>query len=630
MKELKVRADSETRRRRLEMLARIGAGKPKANLYWSSNGSYTDGSDVWIDPDAGKYSDLDTLICQKSTTTHEANHLKFTDFRANAGDPFVNIFEDARIDQLGYEDMPGQKMIRRLAFDIRHKEMLKKFKADEKDVPEQAFVGMGWKVITGYDLPDLDDEAQSFIDEVMADHAKRAVMSSNTIKLETIAQEVKALFKERFGLDKDDDELMRQDLVEILVEFGPSGNSNLDEAEGGKGMDLAPTELPDHMKDDAPEGGDGGKGSDSEDGENGESDGEGSADGDSDGEDGDESDSGSSDGEDGDTKDGDDSDSDSGDGYTGLTEDMKKEAKQRMKKSLEKELTDEKTRTQMEAKRREQSIEQEKKQVKHGLRGGGRATYARIRWRFEEQGSLQAYNATKQKNSALINTVTRKLKAIFEAKRKTRWGGRTSYGRVNISRLALAEENADDRIFQRKVKEDRMDIAISLLIDWSGSMRGQGKQDAARDAAVVLSEVCSGLGVAFEVAAFTDEMENLAFYVLKSFNEPWDAKTKARVGLPQARGGTPQTAATEVALIRLKARPEAQRILIEICDGEPHFEADLKQIAKLEPQRDVKIIGIGIAGFDCSAYFKNAIKIVHLDELRISLVNIVKLAMRRK
>ncbi len=203
-----------------------------------------------------------------------------------------------------------------------------------------------------------------------------------------------------------------------------------------------------------------------------------------------------------------------------------------------------------------------------------------------------------------------------------------------------------------KVEQDTefRDTVVSLLLDNSGSMRGRPITVAAT-CADILARTLERCGVKVEILGFTTRawkggqsrekwlgaakpsnpgrLNDLRHIIYKSADSPW-RRARRNLGLMMREGLLKENIDGE-ALIwahnRLLARSEQRRILMVISDGAPvddstlsvnsgnYLEKHLRQVINdIEQRSPVELIAIGI-GHDVTRYYKRAVTIVDAEEL---------------
>ncbi len=120
----------------------------------------------------------------------------------------------------------------------------------------------------------------------------------------------------------------------------------------------------------------------------------------------------------------------------------------------------------------------------------------------------------------------------------------------------------------------RRDIAVLLLLDVSGST-GERVHDARtidieKDAAVIFGHGLAALGDRFSMCGFSsDGRERCNFLFYKTFDEPWDHDSQARVLAAHPMQNTRMGAALRHAGYRISQVPARQKLIILFSDGQP-------------------------------------------------------------
>lgn len=148
----------------------------------------------------------------------------------------------------------------------------------------------------------------------------------------------------------------------------------------------------------------------------------------------------------------------------------------------------------------------------------------------------------------------------------------------------------DPRVFRRRCVEDGVDVAVSLLVDVSGSMgknKGGGfvPLEAAGGTLVALATLLELYDIPFEAALF-----NGGVCTIKSFEDNWKRVAHLHKAIPILGGSTALAPALEVTLGRIAVRDEERRIIIVILDG---ATPDMARVAAL--YADAQEIGVEIA-----------------------------------
>lgn len=246
----------------------------------------------------------------------------------------------------------------------------------------------------------------------------------------------------------------------------------------------------------------------------------------------------------------------------------------------------------------------------------------------------------------LVNTLKVNLERIFKSVENARWKTEREQGLVNARALSSLSANPNYRgVFKEMVKHETDKVAISILVDLSGSMSssssgGASKVETAKLAATAMSEALMALGMNFEVLGFntgaSNELynyirgskdslsrfnrtgETLEHHVFKDFNcTSLSGLTNMKADGANADGESVMWAAKRLAL-----RTEKRKVLIVLSDGMPSCGGDgrilqsdlrvkLAQIAKF----GIETVGIGIQTDAVKNFYKDYIVINNLKDL---------------
>lgn len=222
-------------------------------------------------------------------------------------------------------------------------------------------------------------------------------------------------------------------------------------------------------------------------------------------------------------------------------------------------------------------------------------------------------------------------------------------------------EDATRRLRGRLTDRERADFFITLLVDQSGSLKGDPIILAAT-ACSLMQDFLTAVGAGCEVLGFTTaswqggrsrqkwqrlgyqgqsvgRLCDLLHIIYKAGDEPGSAKENPiyqemlRPGLLKENV---DGEAIEWAARRLRSRPEKHRILIVLSDGTPVDDSTLlnndneildrhlrKVIAKLERDGDIKLAALGLK-FDVSRLYRDAKTLTDGDQLAVELVTVIE------
>ncbi|MCL2874684.1 MAG: hypothetical protein FWF12_00015 [Betaproteobacteria bacterium] len=245
----------------------------------------------------------------------------------------------------------------------------------------------------------------------------------------------------------------------------------------------------------------------------------------------------------------------------------------------------------------------------------------------------------------MVGPLQKDLERAIAARSLATWESGKRSGRLhaaNLSRLATG----DGRVFRKRHETTSKDVAVSLVIDCSGSMDGE-KIHLATQSAYALTQVLERIGINHEVIAFTTgalvadrgvldaetskigrnftRIESLYMPVLKGFNERLKTETRERFGwLPNSSilSNNVDGECVEIAARRLLCRRESGKVMIVLSDGHPCARGDaaamrahLKKVVADVEKAGVRVVGIGIQSKDVTDFYPKNTVINNVSEL---------------
>ncbi len=249
------------------------------------------------------------------------------------------------------------------------------------------------------------------------------------------------------------------------------------------------------------------------------------------------------------------------------------------------------------------------------------------------------YEQERRELLPIIDRLEQDLREIFVARRSHQYqSGFRSGRRIDIKRRiqekAQGVSAVQSEAWQRRELPSEKDYAISLLVDLSGSMRGE-KIDETFKAVVVLAEVLNRLSINCEILGFTDRI-----YEYQKYDEAFGVETRQTISaMPPVTSSEPAQYnddgwALEQASSRLARRRESEKFLIVLSDGLPvpsggHSgpEYDLnKVVSGILREADQKLIGLGIGPgtSHVERYYPNAIADVSAQEMSETLAELLR------
>lgn len=254
--------------------------------------------------------------------------------------------------------------------------------------------------------------------------------------------------------------------------------------------------------------------------------------------------------------------------------------------------------------------------------------------------------AMQAKSDAMVGVMQKDLERAIAARSLAVWRSGLRKGRINASSLSRLA-TGDDRVFRRREVSISKDVAISLLVDNSGSMSGERIQTAS-DAAFAMSSVLDRMNIANEVIGFSAhynriperEMEKaskdsgvsyartLPLYIpiYKAFDERLTPETKRRIAAMAVDRNLLQEnvdgEAVQIAAGRLSRRKEKRHILMVFSDGSPacpgnwmQLHNHLKDSVKMVEKSGVDVIGIGIQTKSVEKFYSKHVVLNEVSQL---------------
>lgn len=199
----------------------------------------------------------------------------------------------------------------------------------------------------------------------------------------------------------------------------------------------------------------------------------------------------------------------------------------------------------------------------------------------------------------LSKRVQSKLTDLLKDKRE---GGKQTnllMGR-RINPRAFAQDDGK-YFYNNRLPEEKMNLAVALLVDESGSMSGSDRITYARAASIVMYDFCRKLDIPVIVYGHTSYSKDVDMFAYAEFDSI-DNKDVYRMMDMSARSGNRDGAALRYVAERLMTRDEDTKLLILISDGQPassgyygtEAEADLRGIKREYTNKGVTMFSAAI------------------------------------
>jgi len=250
--------------------------------------------------------------------------------------------------------------------------------------------------------------------------------------------------------------------------------------------------------------------------------------------------------------------------------------------------------------------------------------------RWHALTSAQVKSAVQQMGIHAIVGAARRLLQVETRKRPHFNQKRGRLDASKLYRVTIPESSVSERLFKTKDESRALDTAVSVLVDYSGSMVDRNKIGTAAAAACALNELFRTLRVNCEILGFSEiGSRNNATFVFKPFNHPVSDDNLAEY-MSIASCAMANNCDGDNILIaanRLKLQKQPRKVLIVLSDGSPcggtgDIDGFTKQvIKKIESEREIDIIGIGIQDRNVQRLYKTNQVVKNLEELPTKLID---------
>lgn len=236
-----------------------------------------------------------------------------------------------------------------------------------------------------------------------------------------------------------------------------------------------------------------------------------------------------------------------------------------------------------------------------------------------------------ESNAAFANKIRRHI-MVESQSFYTHGHKRGKVGTKHLYKLACDHDMpGEDRIFKRKHDSDVLDTAISIMVDYSGSMWGS-KTGLTYVATDLLCNAMQLLGVPVELNMFSTIHDYTTIFTAKHFDEriTSDVLMERSERAAEDQSNNNDSAAVLFAYNRLLQRPEKRKLLLVLSDGHPAThncsnpqEALKKVTTGIEEDPRVELLGVGIESHAVDRYYKQHVVVNKASEMPTALINLV-------
>jgi len=237
------------------------------------------------------------------------------------------------------------------------------------------------------------------------------------------------------------------------------------------------------------------------------------------------------------------------------------------------------------------------------------------------------------KNEASKYPISKKLRKYLQVLATTAYSYGHKKGRMNNSKLyraAIGER--EPRVYKQKLSARlKLDTAITVLTDCSGSMRGH-KEYVANIVNTCVFDVLRTMQISYEALGFSD-MGRLNHMLFKEFHERLtrDVFVGRLCSSYRQSGGNSDGDSLLWACERLMTRTEPNKVMIVLSDGQPagSYKGNggqyLKKLCRqIETQTPINLWGVGILTNAPEQFYKNHYICGQLHELEGIVLDILR------
>lgn len=236
--------------------------------------------------------------------------------------------------------------------------------------------------------------------------------------------------------------------------------------------------------------------------------------------------------------------------------------------------------------------------------------------------------------SLIKEGISNKVRTLLQVASRSRTVYAQKKGKLNNSslhRIPVDVQGYSDRVFKRKIVNNTLDTAVTLLVDCSGSMEGSKIEHAAAAAGMMNNVMNNVLHVNTEVLGFTEHGRTHVIYEIKRFGSKKQTPESIGSKLVDTRLSTNVDGESLMyAYNRIKGRKEKRKIIFILSDGMPcgggvkgNIGEYTKQVIQHIEKSKVELYAIGIH-HDCSRMYKHSICIDDPSTLEQHLLEVLK------
>jgi len=193
---------------------------------------------------------------------------------------------------------------------------------------------------------------------------------------------------------------------------------------------------------------------------------------------------------------------------------------------------------------------------------------------------METYKENREKVAAAVAGMVRAMEQALRARARCRKDKYQRRGKIDKSRLVQIAKNLSKEVFYKTRKGEKLETAVEIIIDESGSMGGQAVP--VRLVAIAVAEALTQLNIPFEITGTTtkhmgsgpvpldglDRTNPLIYNHYKTFSQQWHS-VKQSIVHSGSHNHNVDGEVVEWATRRLLGRSEARKVVLSLSDGQP-------------------------------------------------------------
>ena len=223
--------------------------------------------------------------------------------------------------------------------------------------------------------------------------------------------------------------------------------------------------------------------------------------------------------------------------------------------------------------------------------------------------------------SVAVASMTRALEQALRSIARCRKDPYLRRGKIDKKRLVQITKSLSKEIFYQTKKGEKLDVAVEVIIDESGSMDNWNEIQLL---AIALGETLNQIGIPFEITGSTTKQMSpganglgeftrvnpIVYNHYKTFGEAWQ-NVRTRMVHSNKYKHNIDGEVVEYAAMRLASRQESRKVVFSLSDGEPcaghqndsEMAANLIRVCERCRKNGIEVFGFGIGTEAPKAYY---------------------------